>query len=396
MTTTTYIEESAEAIQQLKLVPILIGLAIASGIGLSFGIHAMVVGHHHTLATTREVPWGLLITPYFFFACLGTGLCIVASLGQVFRIEVLQPIIPRTVFLAIVAMATGLMCITLELENPWRVGLNALFSPHPSSNIWWKTTIYSLYMIFMLFNYLSLIVKKEKMARVFAIIALVAVTMGILNMNSDMAILGSRGFWSENYMPIYFLSLSTIIGCAAVLLFSWLGRLLNGRKSSPAEDRALKATGKLFMLLLLGFLYFTVVKIMAGYSPAFTKNAEAMFLLVRGGFALNFWVGEVGLAVLIPLLLILVSRGKQIPVLVLAGFSCLIGAFVLFYDLVIVGQLIPHYHQYNVVDLPEYYSYSPSLHEFMISGGSILFFLTAFIFGEILIRRYFSAPPAEG
>lgn len=363
------------------------GLALVSMIGLSFGLHSLLVGHHHTFGTTREVPWGILITPYVFFACLSTGLCIISSLGQVFRIEAFKPIVPRTVFLALATMATGLMCITLELENPWRVGLNALSSPHPASNIWWKTTIYSLFLIFMLFNFLALLVKNEKKARLFAIIALVTVTMGNLNMKSDMALLGERGFWNENYMPIYFLSLSTLTGCAGIILFTWIAKRLNGRSMSSAEEQAIQTTGKLFMVLLFGILYFTGIKVMGGFYPEFTKNPEAMYNLVQGNFSLNFWIGEVGLAVILPLILIIVAGVKNKTTMALAGLSCLIGSFVLFYDLVIVGQLIPHYYQYNVVDLPQYYPYSPSLHEIMITVGAVFFFLAAFIFGEIVFKK---------
>ena len=90
---------------------------------------------------------------------------------------------------------------------------------------------------------------------------------------------------------------------------------------------ALQATGKLFMVLLLGISYFTVVKIMGGFFPKFTNNPEAMALLVQGDFALNFWIGEVGLAVLLPLALIFFTKGKNAIALALAGFSCLIGVF---------------------------------------------------------------------
>jgi molybdopterin-containing oxidoreductase family membrane subunit len=370
---------------------IFVALALVSGLGLSFGLHSMLVGHDSTFGTTREVPWGLLISPYVFFACLSTGLCIVSSLGQVFGIGTFKPLVTRTVFLALITMATGLMCITLELENPWRVVFYALLSPHQSSNIWWKTTIYSLYLIFMVLNFTSLTLKKEKQAKVFAIIAFVAVTMGNLNMNSDMELLGARGFWSENYMPLYFLSLSTLSGCGAILLFSWIGKTFSGQISETQDDMALESTGKLFMVLLLGVLYFTGVKVMGGFFPQFTKNPDAMSLLVQGDFALNFWIGEVGLAVLLPLALIFATRGKNLKVLALAGLSCLIGVFVLFYDLVIVGQLIPHYQQYNVVDLPRYYSYSPSLHEIMITVGAIFFFLSAFILGEILFKKIYDS-----
>lgn len=387
----SYLKTNTFPAISMNQVLIFAGLALISGTGLSFGIHSLVVGHDHTFGTSREVPWGILVSPYVFFACLSTGLCIVSSLGQVFGIETFQPIIPRTVFLALITMATGLMCITLELESPWRVGFYALLSPHQSSNIWWKTTIYSLYLIFMLFNFMSLALKKKKMAKIFAIIALVTVTMGNLNMNSDMELLGARGFWSENYMPLYFLSLSTLTGCAGILLFSWLGKKFSDQERNIEYDTALKATGKLFTVLLLGILYFTGVKIMGGFFPQFTKNPEAMSLLVQGGFALNFWVGEVGLAVLIPLALILITRGKNSDILALAGISCLTGTFVLFYDLVIVGQLIPHYYQYNVVDLPQYYTYSPSLHEIMITTGAIFFFLASFVFGEILFKKIYTS-----
>jgi len=322
-----------------------------------------------------------------FFACLSTGLCIISSLGQVFKIEAFQPIVLRTVFLALVTMDTGLMCITLELENPWRVGLNALSSPHPASNIWWKTTIYSLFLIFMLFNFLSLLLKNEKKARLFAIIAFITVTMGNLNMKSDMALLGERGFWNENYMPLYFLSLSTLTGCAGIILFTWIAKRLSGNSMSSGEEQAIQTTGKLFMVLLLGILYFTGIKVMGGFYPEFTKNPEAMYNLVQGNFSLNFWVGEVGLAVVVPLLLVMFAGVKNKNIMALAGISCLIGTFVLFYDLVIVGQLIPHYYQYNVVDLPQYYPYSPSLHEIMITAGAIFFFLAAFMFGEILFKK---------
>jgi len=170
-------------------------------------------------------------------------------------------------------------------------------------------------------------------------------------------------------------------------LFSWLGKTVSGQIIDVEYERALKATGKLFIILLLGVLYFTGVKVLGGFIPKFTQNPEAMSLLVQGGFALNFWIGEVGLAVLLPLLLILVTGGRNPKVLALAGLSCLIGVFVLFYDLVIVGQLIPHYHQYNVVGLPKYYSYSPSLHEIMITIGAIFSFFAAFVLGEMIFKK---------
>lgn len=385
-----YINKTALPSPSMNQILFFVMLTLICGIGLAFGLHTMLVGHSHTFGTTREVPWGLLITPYVFFACMSTGLCIIASLGQVFGVKTFQPLVIRTVFLSIISMAAGLLCITLELESPWRVVFYAFLSPQPFSNIWWKTTIYSLFMFLMICNFLLLLIRRNKSARVFAIIAFVMVTVGNLNMNSDMELLGARGFWSENYMPLYFLSLSALTGCAAILLLNWVGSIFNKQKLENLEEGALQATGRLFLILLLAILYFTIVKIMGGSIPQFTNNPEAMALLVKGHFAQNFWVGEVGLAVIVPLLLIAITKGRNLAALAVASISCLIGVFILFYDLVIVGQLIPHFQDYHVVDLPQYYSYSPSLHEIMISVGAIFFFLAAFIFGEILFKKMYS------
>ena len=386
---TFYTKTNTSTLPPMNQILIFVALTLICVIGLAFGLHTMLVGHHHTLATTREVPWGLLITPYVFFACLSTGLCMISSLGQVFGIDTFKPLVTRTVFLSLISMAAGLMCIALEIETPWRVGFYALFSPQPFSNIWWKATIYSLFTVATICNFLLLMIGRHKSAGAFATIAIVLVTIGNLNMNSDMELLGARGFWSEGYMPLYFLSLSALIGCAAILLFNWMSSRFNNQILQSQEDMALQATGRLFLVILLGIFYFTVVKIMGGFIPKFTNNPEAMALLVQGGFAHNFWIGEVGLAVLLPLALIAFTKGKKVIVLALAGISCLTGVFILFYDLVIVGQLIPHFQHYNVVDLPQYYSYSPSLHEIMISVGVTFFFLAAFIFGEMLFKKIY-------
>lgn len=386
---TFYTKTDASNLPPMNQILIFVVLTLICVIGLAFGLHTMLVGHHHTLATTREVPWGLLITPYVFFACLSTGLCMIASLGQVFGIETFKPLVTRTVFLSLISMAAGLLCIGLEVESPWRVGFYALLSPQPFSNIWWKVTIYCLFTVFTICNFLLLMIGRKKSARVFATIAFVLVTIGNLNMNSDMELLGSRGFWSEGYMPLYFLSLSAMTGCAAILLCNWISAKFTNQILQSQEDLALQATGRLFLVLLLGIGYFTVVKIMGGFVPKFTSNPEAMALLVRGEFARNFWIGEVALAVLVPLALIFFTKGKNMFALSLAGLSCLTGAYVLFYDLVIVGQLVPHFQGYDIVDLPQYYSYSPSLHEIMISIGITFFFLAAFIFGEMLFKNIY-------
>ncbi|KAB2890322.1 MAG: hypothetical protein F9K32_09135 [Desulfobulbaceae bacterium] len=362
-------------------------LALFTGIGISFAIHALFVGHDHVFGTTREVPWGILITPYVFFACLSTGICIISSLGQVFGITTLAPLVNRTVFLAIIAMAAGLMSIGLEIENPWNMAIYSFLSPNPLSNIWWKSSIYTLFLLLMAFNFMFLLMGRNRTARGFALGALIAITCGNLNMNSDMALLGSRGFWAENYMPVFFLTVSTLSACCGIILFTWLSSWLQNRRLDAESLNAMNPLFKLTVVLLIGIGCFAAMKALGGFSSKFADNPEAMRLLVRGDFAMNFWLGEIVLAILLPLALLAFSGGgRKIGLLALASFSTLVGIAVTFYDLIIVGQLIPHFHQYNLYGYPELYSYSPSLHEYMMIVGSVSFFLMAFLAGELIFN----------
>ncbi len=368
--------------------PIFLMLAFASltVVGISFALHAMVVGHDHVFGTTREVPWGILISGYAFFACLSTGLCIVASLGQVFGIESFKPIVKRTVLLAIVAISCALMSISLELENPWRVPIYAVLSPHPESNIWWKSTIYSSYLLLMVINFLMLHRENYKAARIFGTLALIAVSAANLNMKADMSLVGSRQFWVEQYMPLYFFTYATLLGCAGILFFNWFAFKVKGEEPTSGESRALSAVGKLMMVLLCIAAVFTGWKAYLGYNPSLSHNPEALVYLVQGDYSTNFWFGEVALAVVIPLLILVSTRAKNITALSAAGLITLVGIFFKYYDLVIVGQLIPHFHKYNIVNIPKYYTYVPSLHENMMLLGGIALAFTLFLFGEIVFN----------
>lgn len=370
-----------------NLMPPLLLFALLVGLGVAFAIHALFVGHDHVFGTSREVPWGILITPYVFFACLSTGICIISSLGQVFGIKTLGPLVNRTVFLAIIAMAAGLMSIGLEIENPWNMAIFGFLTPNPLSNIWWKSSIYTLFLLLMAFNFMFLLMGRGKTAWGFALGALIAITCGNLNMNSDMALLGSRGFWAENYMPLFFLTVSTLSASCMIVLLTWLSSWLHNREMEPTAQQAISVLFKLTVALLVGVLCFATMKALGGFSNKFTDNPEAMQLLVRGDFAGNFWLGEIGLAIVLPMVLLLASKGgKRTGLYALGCLSILIGIAVTFYDLIIVGQLIPHFHQYGLVDYPTLYTYSPSLHEYMMVTGSVSFFLAAFLGGELIFN----------
>jgi len=364
------------------------GLFAAAGV--AFGLHAMLVGHEHTYGVTREIPWGLLIAAYVFFVVTSTGLCLVSSIGHVFNVEAFKPIAKRSVFLAIVTIISGFYVIGFEIENPWRMPIYNMLSPNPTSNIWWMGTLYGAYLFFMVIEFALLQMDKHKVAGMFGLMGVIAGVAAHSNLGAVFGLLAGREFWHGPYMPIYFITSAMMSGCAAVVFFFWMGYKLNGWQMSEALQGSLRSVAKLGATLISVIMFFTTWKMISGISGQPPGKYEAMEALISGPYSVNFWVGEVMLGMVIPFALILMARAKNLPMLFVAAASSIVGIFFMRYDLVVVGQIVPHFHGLGVNDLPELFSYTPSFHEVMVTVGGISLCAMGFLMGERLFKGHLS------
>lgn len=137
-------------------------------------------------------------------------------------------------------------------------------------------------------------------------------------------------------------------------------------------------------------LFFTSWKMIAGVTGNPPGKYAAMMTLINGPYALNFWMGEILLGMVLPFALIMAVRGNNMRVLFAASLAGMIGIFFMRYDLVIVGQLVPHYHGMGLVNYPELFTYSPTVHEWLVTIGGIAFCFFLFIAGERLFRGHLS------
>ncbi|MHB8151136.1 MAG: NrfD/PsrC family molybdoenzyme membrane anchor subunit [Desulfobulbia bacterium] len=370
-------------------VTIAIGGLLAA-LGLAAGVHSMYVGHEHTFGVTREVPWGLLIATYVFFVVSSTGLCLISSIGHVFGVESFKPIAKRSVFMAIVTIVAGFFVIGFEIENPWRMPIYNMLSPNPTSNIWWMGTLYGAYLFFMVVEFALLQMEKHKIAGMFGLLGLVSGIAAHSNLGAVFGLLSGREFWHGPYMPIYFITSAMMSGCAAVIFFHYLGYRANGWKMSEKLENSLMATAKLGATLIAVIMFFTTWKMISGISGQPPGKYEAMMALVSGPYAINFWLGEVMLGMVIPFAMILAARAKNLPVLFWASVSSVVGIFFMRYDLVVVGQLVPWYHEFGLVDMPHLLTYTPSLHEIVITLGAMGICVMGFFMGERLFRGHLS------
>ncbi len=383
-------EGGLESASSWKHAAALFLLGLLSVVGVAFGVHSLVVGHEHTFGVSREVPWGLLIAAYVFFVVTSTGLCIVSSIGHVFGFKNFAPIAKRAVFLSIVTIIAGFLVIAFEITNSWRMPVGNVIGANPTSNIWWMGTLYGAYLFFMMVEFVMLQKEQHRTATMFGLAGLLTGVVAHSNLGAVFGLLNGREFWHGPYMPIYFILSAAMSGCVAIIFFTYLAYRVNNWQMSDDMKKSLSSVAKLGALMMAVILFFTSWKMIAGVTGNPPGKYAAIMTLVNGPYALNFWMGEILLGMVLPFALIMAVRGNNMRVLFAASLAGMVGIFFMRYDLVIVGQLIPQYHGMGLVDYPELFSYAPTAHEWLVTIGGIAFCLFLFIAGERLFRGHLS------
>jgi molybdopterin-containing oxidoreductase family membrane subunit len=109
--------------------------------------------------------------------------------------------------------------------------------------------------------------------------------------------------------------------------------------------------------------------------------------LTTGPLSFNFWVFEILIGLAFPLGLLAMTKLKSAPAMTLAAFMTLVGQFFSRYDMVVAGQLVPHYSGWD--NLPTYFSYAPSVSELMVTFAGIGVVGATFLLGERFFGRAF-------
>ncbi|MBA2849693.1 polysulfide reductase NrfD [Thermosulfuriphilus ammonigenes] len=362
--------------------------AFMAAIGLATGIYAFFKGHHVLYNPTREMPWGILISTYVFFVVTSTGLYILSVLGHGFGGQALEPLSNRGLFLAIATILAGFTSIGFELENPWRMAIYNVLSPNLTSNIWWMGTLYGLCVTLMILEFYCLLIGRFGTALALGVLGVLGEVGANTNLGAVFALLSSRPFWFGAQLPIYFLASAILSGAAAIIFFTYIGYALRGRELEQDMRRAMGAAAKVVTLFLFIIILATVWRFLSIFTGGSDMGRQAALALLKGPLAVNFWVFEVAIGLILPLLLLLGSRMENPTAMFLACAMVLIGAFVQRYDLVVGGQIVPVFSGLEITS-PKYLAYSPSVAELLIVMGCVGICGTLFLLGERFFIRLF-------
>ncbi len=359
----------------------LLGLA-----GVVVGLHGMIKGYHHVYGVTREISWGLLISTYIFCVVTSTGLCIISSIGHVFGGEAFMPIAKRAVFMSITFMLGGFCIIFFDIENPFRMAIYNVISPNFVSNMWWMGTLYGMYLVCMVIEYYFLLEQNHSLSRLMGFFGLVIGVAAHSNLGAVFGMLHGRPFWYGPYLPIYFIFSAAMSGGCAILFFTTLGWKINPEIMNQRMERSIKAVTQVTIFLIAVILFFTVWKIITGMVSEGKELVIMSFL--TGDYAINFWVFEIFLGMVLPLYLLIRSRGNNFNLIMWSTGFMMIGIFFMRYDIVVPGQMESVYHSLGVVEAVDMLKYTPSFHEVMASLFGICFIALAYFAGEKMLNGH--------
>lgn len=322
--------DTAVVWKRVSLVWMLVGV-IGAGAVLIFG--------ENVLGTSDQMPWGALIATYLFFAAASVGLTLMASLWYVFGIPAFQPVTKRALYLAIISVLMGFAALGLELGRPLNM-FWLIFSPNLSSPIWWMGTFYAVYLGFRVLCVYCIFKQDDRKVLTFSRVTVVAGLLAVSNLGSVFGNAQARPFWQGAAMPVYFILVALLTGTAILIIaFAAL------EKAKPLDTRDQEALLPLLGTLLLYFVvafgffkFWYMANSIYGLNPGTYEGAK---MLLAGPLSLQFWILEMGLVVVIPLVLLFRPKNYTAGKLLWAAVVSLVGVFFAHQNFVVAGQLAP-------------------------------------------------------
>jgi molybdopterin-containing oxidoreductase family membrane subunit len=197
-------------------------------------------------------------------------------------------------------------------------------------------------------------------------------------------------------MPIMFIVSAVAVGpavtMAAALILEWITR----KRTVPHD--LLRTIARFSGLGLLVYTYVKLWDLAAVTYYGRTPGSTSAFSLLSQYTPYNFgfWIGEIGLGIVVPVLMFLVPRFSRNPAnLVLGGLLAALGVVINRWNVTVSGLVVPLTYSPGAGVQLEPGSYAPSLTEWGVVVGVVGFALLAFTLGAWLLPLFKSQASAS-
>jgi Ni/Fe-hydrogenase subunit HybB-like protein len=348
---------------------------------------------------TDHVPWGLWITIDLSSIALGAGAFSLCAGVYLFGLKRYQPIARTATFVGLIGYTMATLALILDIGKPERFWHSMVYW-NTHSLLWEVTMCVILYLTVLVFEAMpilanldwlrkrfpkvtSIMERVHHYAPVLAIIGLGLSSLHQSSLGATYGVIKARPFWFKPEMSVLFMFSAIVGGISLTLFASMLASRLTNK--ARVNDALIERVAQFVGYLLIGYFYFRVwdaLSVTYAYDPG---RSEGLHFLTKGPLAFNFWIVEMLLGMIVPLILLLykptrMNRFWRMIALLLVA----VGVVAFRWDTNITGQLV--LMPYIAGQAITYTSYRPSLIEILTGTAIIAYGLTAFSLGVKFLR----------
>ena len=356
-------------------------VVVLAGLGAAF---YMEHNGHIVTGMTNQIVWGMPHVFAVFLIIAASGALNVASIASVFNRPQHKPYARLSALLAIALLVGGLAVLVLDLGRPDRLTV-AMTTYNFKSIFAWNIYLYigflalvAAYLFVMMDRQASRSVPLGKTVGGIAFVWRLVLTTGT---GSIFGWLVAREAYSAAIMAPLFIAASLLFGLAfTVLVLAILGPQM--RQDLLTDEMVGRFRG-LLAIFSLTVLYFTAVHHLTKIYASEHHGIERFLLLDGGVYTTVFWLGQIAIGSLVPLMILAVPGfGRTRSGITIASFLFLLGGLAQIYVIIIGGQAYPLTLFPGMQATSSFYDgqiawYTPSLPEIFLglSGISIAMLL---------------------
>ena len=374
-----------------------LGLLLVSGLGAGLLVSWKGLSVTHL---TDLVPWGLWITIDLSSIALSAGAFSLCAGVYLIGLKRFQPIARTATFVGLIGYTMAVLALMLDIGRPDRFWHSVVYW-NTDSLLWEVTMAVLIYLNVLILESMPIFARWQWLrdrwpglarrmehthhyAPFLAVIGLGLSSMHQSSLGAVYGVLKARPFWFKPEMSVLFM-FSAIVGGIALTLFA---SMLASRLTTKARvnDGLIERLSMFLAWVLVGYFYFRFWDTLATRYTYDPGRSEGLQLITQGSLSFNFWVGEMLLGIVVPMILLLVRRTRMNPFWrMVALFLVAAGVVAYRWDTNLAGLLV------IVSYLPgkaaiSYASYTPSLVEWLAGLGIIAYGLLAFSLGAKYLR----------
>lgn len=313
----------------------------AAIIAIGFGAaHYMESNGHIVSGMNNQIVWG---TPHVFAVFLivaASGALNLASISSVFGKLAYKPYARLSGILSIALLVGGLAVLVLDLGRPDRL-IVAMTTYNFKSIFSWNIYLYTglivivaAYLFVMMDRTTSRMPALGKAVGGLAFVWRMILTTGT---GSIFGFLVAREAYDTALLAPLFIAASLLYGLAfTILILAVLAREV--RRELVTDDMASKFRG-LLVIFALATLYFIAVYHTTKLYGTKYHGVEAFILRDGGIYTLAFWIGQIGIGLLLPLAILALWQSPM--AMRIASILFLLGGLAQMYVIIIGGQAYP-------------------------------------------------------